>query len=69
MLPPDTATLTAGEAPVVSPDGRHVAFVATDHTGTTLLYVRDRETLVARALSVLPVGSGRVPAADAIATM
>ena len=51
MLPPDTATLTAGEAPIVSPDGRHVAFVATDHAGTTLLYVRDRETLAARALS------------------
>ena len=51
VLPPDTATLTPGEAPVVSPDGRHVAFVATDDTGTTLLYVRDRETLAARALS------------------
>ena len=51
MLPPDTATLTSGEAPVVSPDGRHVVFVATDHTGTTLLYVRARETLAARALS------------------
>jgi len=50
MLPPDTATLTAGEAPVVSPDGRHVAFVATDNAGTTLLYVRDRDVLPARAL-------------------
>ena len=42
VLPPAGTTLTIGEAPEVSPDGRSVAFVATDASGRTLLYVRPR---------------------------
>jgi eukaryotic-like serine/threonine-protein kinase len=42
VLPPAGTALTVGEAPEVSPDGRSVAFVATDEVGRTLLYVRPR---------------------------
>jgi eukaryotic-like serine/threonine-protein kinase len=41
ILPADGTAFTAGEAPVISPDGRRVAFVANDTAGRTLLYVRD----------------------------
>ena len=50
VLPPERTPLTEGEAPQVSPDGRTIAFVATEHSGRTLLYVRDRGALAARAL-------------------
>ena len=47
VSPPGT-TFARGEAPQISPDGRDVAFVATDSKGRTLLYVRSRSSSVAR---------------------
>jgi Tol biopolymer transport system component len=41
VLPPAATTLTPGEAPVISPDGRRVAFVASDRSGRAMLYVRE----------------------------
>jgi Tol biopolymer transport system component len=50
VLPPNDVVLTEGEAPLVSPDGRTLAFVATDASGRTRLYVRERGALDARVL-------------------
>jgi hypothetical protein len=50
VLPPEQTTLDRGEAPQISPDGRRVAFVATDRLGRSGLYVRNRDSLVARPL-------------------
>jgi serine/threonine protein kinase/Tol biopolymer transport system component len=50
VLPPDDVILTEGEAPLVSPDDRMLAFVATDPSGRTRLYVRDRGVSEARVL-------------------
>jgi len=62
LLPPGDTTLTHGEAPQVSPDGRQVAFLATDRSGRTGIYVRNRDALGARLLpdtvSAVP-GAGR----------
>ena len=51
ILPPPGTTFSRGEAPQVSPDGREVAFVATDGTGRTQLYVRSRTASAPRALA------------------
>ena len=51
ILPPDQTTLESGEAPQISPDGRSVAFVATDRIGKSRLYIRSRDAAVARVLS------------------
>lgn len=51
ILPAAGTTLTPGEAPQVSPDGRHVTFVATDGGGATRLYVADRGSFSSRALA------------------
>jgi len=51
--PPEQTTLTDvgnGGGSAISPDGRNLAFVATDAKGETLLYVRPLESLAARAL-------------------
>lgn len=50
VLPPEHTTLTNGQAPQISPDGRLLAFVATDRAGERLLYVRSRDSAVARSL-------------------
>jgi Tol biopolymer transport system component len=50
-LPPDKATLMSGQAPVISPDGRRLAFVATDETGRSLIYVRSIDSLTAQPLA------------------
>jgi serine/threonine protein kinase len=50
MLPADGTTLDEGAAPEVSPDGRHVAFVASDRSGRSAIYVRARDTNEARVL-------------------
>jgi len=50
VLPPPGTTLDHGEAPQVSPDGRRLALVATDASGRTAIYIRQRDSLVARAL-------------------
>jgi len=51
--PPEQTTLTPagnGGGSAISPDGRTLAFVATDAKGETLLHVRPLESLAARAL-------------------
>ena len=50
VLPPEQTTLDRGETPQISPDGRLLAFVATDRAGRNGLYVRSRDSLVARPL-------------------
>jgi eukaryotic-like serine/threonine-protein kinase len=47
VLPPENATF--GSASAISPDGRHLAFVATAN-GKTLLWVRRLDSLTAQAL-------------------
>jgi Tol biopolymer transport system component len=41
----------AGQAPVISPDGSRLAFVAVDDTGRTLLYIRPLDSLAAQPLA------------------
>ena len=50
VLPPEKATLNNASLPAVSPDGRHLAFVAT-MDGKDTLWVRDLDSLAARALT------------------
>jgi serine/threonine protein kinase len=50
ILPPDGTALQRGEAPEISPDGRQIAFIATDGSGRNVIYVRSRDSLAARAL-------------------
>jgi Tol biopolymer transport system component len=50
ILPPEKATLIAGQAPTVSPDGAHLVFVVTDATGRTVLYLRALDSLAAQPL-------------------
>ena len=50
IMPPAGTSLTVGNAPQVSPDGHTVAFVATDASGRTRLYLRARDSLVTRPL-------------------
>jgi serine/threonine protein kinase len=51
MLPPENTILNSNEANMaVSPDGKMVAFVAADSTGTERLWVRALQTKSARAL-------------------
>jgi eukaryotic-like serine/threonine-protein kinase len=51
LLPPLDSRLDYGEAPQVSPDGRHIAFVAMDRDGRTWLYLRSRDRDDARPLA------------------
>jgi len=50
VLPPEKATIVANSLPAVSPDGRHLAFAAAVD-GKTELWVRDLDSLAARALT------------------
>jgi len=50
ILPPEQATLIAGQAPTVSPDGRHLIFAVTDATGRTMLYLRALDSHVSQPL-------------------
>jgi serine/threonine protein kinase/Tol biopolymer transport system component len=50
ILAPEGSALQRSEAPQISPDGRRVAFVASDASGRNVIFVRDREALSARAL-------------------
>ncbi|HEV2202099.1 MAG TPA: protein kinase [Bryobacteraceae bacterium] len=50
VLPPEKATLVGNSIRAVSPDGRHLAFVATTD-GKDQLWLRDLDSLVARALA------------------
>jgi Tol biopolymer transport system component len=49
ILPPAKSTFAANAIPAVSPDGRHVAFVA-ETDGKNQLWVRDLDSLDSRAL-------------------
>ncbi len=51
ILPPEKATLIAGQAPTVSPDGAHLVFAVTDATGRTVLYLRALDSLAAQPLA------------------
>ncbi len=48
VLPAEGTTLDRSEAPQTSPDGRRIAFVATDRLGRSGLYVRGRDSGVVR---------------------
>ena len=50
LLPPAGVRLNYSEAPQISPDGRHIAFVASDRDGRVWLYVRSRDKDDARPL-------------------
>jgi Tol biopolymer transport system component len=51
VLPPDKAMLVPGEAPLVSPDGRVLAFVATDSAGKNLIFIRAFDSGKTQALA------------------
>ena len=51
ILPPENTTLTIGESPVLSPDGRQIVFSTTDASGGRLLRVRALDALESRLLS------------------
>ena len=50
ILPPERATLIAGQAPTVSPDGARLVFVVTDATGRTMLYLIALDSTAAQPL-------------------
>lgn len=50
ILPPAKTFLMAGQPPLISPDGKLLAFVAMDDSGKGLLYVRSLDSLEARPL-------------------
>jgi serine/threonine protein kinase/Tol biopolymer transport system component len=50
ILPPAKTFLMAGQPPLISPDGKVLAFVAMDVSGKSLLYVRPLDALLARPL-------------------
>ncbi|HEV8486662.1 MAG TPA: hypothetical protein VGV87_24160, partial [Blastocatellia bacterium] len=51
ILPPETTFLMAGQAPLISSDGKVLAFVAMDASGKSLLYVRPLDSLVPQPLA------------------
>ena len=51
VVPPQDTSFVRGEAPRISPDGRHVAFSATDRLGRRGLYVRSLDSATARFLA------------------
>jgi eukaryotic-like serine/threonine-protein kinase len=51
ILPPERMAFTMGQAPAVSPDGRHLTFGATDTSGKSQLYLRPLNSPTAQALA------------------
>ena len=51
ILPPEKTFLMAGQAPLISPDGKTLAFVAMDASGKSLLYVRPLDSLAPQPLT------------------
>ncbi len=51
IVPPVDTTFVRGEAPQISPDGRNVAFTATDLAGVRRLYLRGRDSAAPRFLA------------------
>ena len=50
IVPPQDSTFMRGEAPQISPDGRHVVFSSTDRAGTRGLYIRSLDVATPRLL-------------------
>lgn len=50
ISPPKKVRFDLGATPAISPDGRALAFCATDERGKTMLWVRSLDSLAARAL-------------------
>lgn len=48
---PENSYINAEAAAAVSPDGRHLAFVATDQAGNDVLWIRSFDSLTARSLA------------------
>ncbi len=63
IMPPQDSTFRRGEAPQISPDGRHLAFSSTDRAGTRGLYLRSLDAGDAS----LPAGHGKRLAALLVA--
>jgi eukaryotic-like serine/threonine-protein kinase len=55
------ATLVVSGASAISPDGRHLAFLASGSDGSTRVWVRDMESLVERILPDALVGQAAPP--------
>jgi serine/threonine protein kinase len=51
ILPPEKATLLAGQAPMISPDGAHIVFAVTDGSGRIGLYLRTLDSPAAQPLA------------------
>jgi serine/threonine protein kinase len=51
ILPPQKTFLMAGQAPLISPDGSVLAFVAMDVSGKSLLYLRPLNSLSAQPIA------------------
>ena len=50
ILPPEGTSIARGDAPQISPDGRHVAFVGAGASGRNVIHVRSLDSLDARVL-------------------
>ncbi len=57
IMPPPDSTFRRGEAPQISPDGRHLAFSSTDRAGTRGLYLRSLDAATPRFLPGTENGS------------
>jgi serine/threonine protein kinase len=57
IMPPEDSTFMRGEAPQISPDGRHLAFSSTDRAGTRGLYIRSLDSATPRVLPGTENGS------------
>jgi eukaryotic-like serine/threonine-protein kinase len=51
VLPPPNVTLASEFVPVISPDGKKLAFIARDASGTTMLWVRQIDSLAAQPIA------------------
>jgi eukaryotic-like serine/threonine-protein kinase len=51
VLPPENSYINAAARAAVSPDGRYLAFVASESTGKDALWVRSLDSLTARSLA------------------
>jgi serine/threonine protein kinase len=57
IMPPQDSTFMRGEAPQISPNGRHLAFSSTDRQGVRGLYIRSLDSATPRFLPGTENGS------------